>query len=515
MKKLWILLMASAFIFWSSVSATIINIPDDYATIQQGIDASSDGDTVLVQPGTYVENINFNGHNIVLGSLFLTTEDTTHISSTVIDGNSSGSVVTFENWENSTCLIKGFTIRNGTGTIHLEGYRCGGGIFCYNASPTIENNIIEDNNSSYLGGGVYCEYSDAVIRHNIIIGNSADGFFGGGGGIACMEGNVSIENNIITENECRGDISEGGVAFGGGIHCSYSTSPILNNIISMNNAVGSTSEGGGICLDHCSNFLKGNIIFGNEISCPPNYVASGGGIACWISNSIIVNNVITGNSASHGGGLICETDLPTLINNIFWGNTATVAGNEFHHVEGNSVTYCDIQGGWEGEGNINTDPLFRDPENGDYRLMSTACGDPYDSPCIDMGDPFILDNLLDCDWGLGYERSDMGAYGGQAIPTDIREEHPPSLPIACDLLQNYPNPFNASTTLSYMLPQSGSVTISIYNLLGQRVATIFEGDQQAGQHTITWDATDFPSGIYFARLEVGEYSKSIKMVLLK
>ena len=63
-------------ILGSITSATVINIPADYATIQAGIDASSDGDTVLVQPGTYVENINFNGHNVVLGSLFLTTGDT-------------------------------------------------------------------------------------------------------------------------------------------------------------------------------------------------------------------------------------------------------------------------------------------------------------------------------------------------------------------------------------------------------------------------------------------------------
>jgi hypothetical protein len=121
--------------------------------------------------------------------------------------------------------------------------------------------------------------------------------------------------------------------------------------------------------------------------------------------------------------------------------------------------------------------------------MSTACGDPYDSPCIDAGDPSIFDYLLDCDWGLGGQRSDMGAYGGQAIPTDIREEHPPTIPMACGLLQNYPNPFNAATTLSYMLPQSAPVSITIYNLLGLRVATIFEGNQQAGRHTITWEAT--------------------------
>jgi len=86
-------------------SATIINIPADYPTIQQGINVSAVGDTVLVQPGTYVENINFNGHNIVLASLFLTTQDTSYISSTIIDGNQAGSVAAFESGEDSTAAI--------------------------------------------------------------------------------------------------------------------------------------------------------------------------------------------------------------------------------------------------------------------------------------------------------------------------------------------------------------------------------------------------------------------------
>ena len=92
-----------------AATATIINIPDDYSTIQAGIDASINGDTVLVQPGTYVENINFNGRNILLGSLFITTGDTINILQTIIDGDSLGPVVTFNSGEDSTAIIAGFT----------------------------------------------------------------------------------------------------------------------------------------------------------------------------------------------------------------------------------------------------------------------------------------------------------------------------------------------------------------------------------------------------------------------
>jgi len=72
-------------------------------------------------------------------------------------------------------------------------------------------------------------------------------------------------------------------------------------------------------------------------------------------------------------------------------------------------------------GNIDVDPLFRDPANGDFHLMSTACGDPYDSPCIDAGDPSITDDFLDCMYGLGTSISDMGAYGGGCsyVPGDV------------------------------------------------------------------------------------------------
>ncbi len=133
-----VLSLALVIMVTSFVSATIINIPDDYTSIQAGINSSSDGDTVLVQPGTYVENINFNGHNIVLSSLFLTTGDTSYIEQTVIDGDSAGSVVTIESGEDSTTVINGFTITKGKAQL-------GGGIYCNNSSAIITNNYIKFN----------------------------------------------------------------------------------------------------------------------------------------------------------------------------------------------------------------------------------------------------------------------------------------------------------------------------------------------------------------------------------
>ena len=128
MKTLAVLTIAVFTILACTIpaSSATISIPDDYATIQGGIDASSNGDTVLVQPGTYVENINFNGHNIVLGSLFLTTGDRSYIQQTVIDGDSAGSVITFSDGIDDRSHVTGFTIQNGFS--HF-----GGGISCRNS----------------------------------------------------------------------------------------------------------------------------------------------------------------------------------------------------------------------------------------------------------------------------------------------------------------------------------------------------------------------------------------------
>ncbi len=161
----------------------IINIPDDYPTIQQGIDAASTCDTVLVDTGTYVENINFNGKNITVASLFLITHDTSYISQTVIDGGNgnNSSVVAFYNGEDSTALLCGFVLQNGEGTWvgdYPSVRNLGGGIYCFESNPTFQNLIITNNESYDAGGGIYFELSQSTLQNVTIKNNSSQ--FGGG-----------------------------------------------------------------------------------------------------------------------------------------------------------------------------------------------------------------------------------------------------------------------------------------------------------------------------------------------
>ena len=125
--------------------AEILNVPDDHETIQAGIDASEDGDTVLVQPGEYVENIRYLGKDIVVGSLLLTSGNEAYIDSTIIDGDQRGSVVEFSERVTSDAKLTGFTIQNGSGTSFGFGELMGGGIFILQSDVVIEHCRIRDN----------------------------------------------------------------------------------------------------------------------------------------------------------------------------------------------------------------------------------------------------------------------------------------------------------------------------------------------------------------------------------
>jgi len=89
------------------------------------------------------------------------------------------------------------------------------------------------------------------------------------------------------------------------------------------------------------------------------------------------------------------------------------------------------------------------------------------------------------------------------------------LPEEFALRQNYPNPFNPTTLIRYDLPMDCQVRLEVCNILGQKVASLVDGKQKAGYKAATWDASSLSSGIYFYRLQAGDFSATRKMVLLK
>jgi acetyl esterase/lipase len=128
-------------------------------------------------------------------------------------------------------------------------------------------------------------------------------------------------------------------------------------------------------------------------------------------------------------------------------------------------------------------------------------------------------------YGLGIHGGDVAQWPAMFVnwlysigvvtnPTSI-ENTETEFPIEFVLLQNYPNPFNPATTIRYSLPQEGKVSLEIYNLLGQKLETLVDEYQPAGEHMLQWQSKYFPSGIYFMRLQTGTQVKTMKLVLQK
>ncbi|MEW6522972.1 MAG: right-handed parallel beta-helix repeat-containing protein [Bacillota bacterium] len=158
------------------VPSRTICVPGEFPTIQEALDGARDGDTVIVRPGIYLENLDFRGKQVRLCST--DPKDRKVVRSTVIDGGHRGSTVYFRGGEQQGAVLSGFTITNGHG--RLDGEWCGGGISILNQSgPVIEHNIVEGNCSDGDGAGIFVDRSWPTVRYNLIQANQAAGYGGG------------------------------------------------------------------------------------------------------------------------------------------------------------------------------------------------------------------------------------------------------------------------------------------------------------------------------------------------
>ena len=371
-----LLMLIFAFSF-----ADVINVPADQPTIQAGINAAVNGDTVLVADGTYIENINFLGKAITVASHYLVDADTSHISATVIDGSQpsnpdSGSVVYFIAGEDTNSVLSGFTITGGSGTMTeftnqgvVYPIRAGGGILCYESGARITANVIMNNNvpvfdlscgggvgvladssgahvridsnkiisnsinSGYLNWGSGVElYGNGTITNNNISSNSSDAIAQAHGAIHCWAdltpGFVLIKDNHITHNEVNGNEAfAGGITIDPGIDASVIDNDVSDNVLNGTNGIG-----GGIYVRRTTGaiLIDGNKLTNNMINNSND--AWGGGISLWAddpatnTNILITNNLVSGNQAKEGAGIYSRRSKANIINNTIVNNTATIQG---------------------------------------------------------------------------------------------------------------------------------------------------------------------------------------------
>jgi hypothetical protein len=418
---------------WAAGSTIIVNWngSGNYTTVQAGLNAALDGDTVRVMPGRYREVVTFPNRAITLTSSNLLDPNT--VAATIMDGDTdqnpwtaNGSVLTLASG-NAARTITGLTITGGyTGYWSGEG----GGINGTSASSmTISHCRIVENNAGYGGGlanvnGLIerCEISgnqaswggglydctgtirDCTISANTahsgggasassaefvscrVLGNSAD-YDGGGisGGYTS-----AISDSVIAGNTTNGH--------GGG---AYSVATIRNCVVTQNRA----SQGSG--LDSCGTVTNTRIV-GNGIwyDAPYDYYLGAGVSACGtlkdclisgnraddaggVYNTVLVQNcTIARNTAESGSGLRSAGQPTTIQNSIIWYDSVA---DPYSQVV---VRYSDIPGGWSGPGNLNTDPNFAATETGTWTFVSAYDPNSGQTYLLDLEATWVADELV-------------------------------------------------------------------------------------------------------------------------
>ncbi|MCD4746029.1 MAG: right-handed parallel beta-helix repeat-containing protein [Bacteroidales bacterium] len=532
--------------FWLYGNIIIVdqNGTGDYITIQEGINNANTGDTVLVYPGNYIEIVDFIGKDIVVASLFLTTQDTSYISQTIIDGNHENyRLVRFTNGETDNARLIGFKITNaylgfvdkpylwiplGLG-VYINGsspviennriinnyygewYCTGGGIVVENSSAKIINNIINNNDNAYHGGGIYINNSvNVLIESNSIDNNTVNSGYGvsyGAGIYIDSSHYILISNNTIRDNYNN-------YGYGGGIYILASDHiTILNNYIS-NNILGGC-EGGGIYTQLSSDIsIIGNLFYNN---CARWF---GGGISCNNSEILIANNTICFNKADNsstfgkGGGLYCYNSSPNIYNTIFFFNFAAGSGNQVY-LDANSdpnFFFCNIEGGLSAfglgdtvvynglyENNIETDPQFLLSGDHPYNLNAS-------SPCINAGNPdttglYIPEVDLAGNMRVVQDIIDIGAYEYQ-FTSNITYPNP------SDNILVFPNPANDKVTIRIPEIEFQKAWVTITDMKGNPVLKI-----QIVNPFVEYDLSSLPKGIYIIKIMSGKLIKTEKIIL--
>lgn len=408
-----------------------------FQTIQQGINAAAGGDTVMVAEGTYNEHINFIGKNITVQSTDPTTPSV--VDSTIIDGTSSGTVVTFATGEGSGAVLNGLTIRNGQSTGTASSH--GGGIDIQNASPQVLNCVVTNSHTATDGGGIaIVGGSSPLIQGNTITLNTADGW---GGGIFVF-GDTSDPENVISANP-----------------------DLIRNRISANTA---EWDGGGIaCFEACTVFIKSTVIDNNDSGQVGGGLFVGYGVTVTVENVTLADNSALGSDAAdpggpvtrvgRGGGMACWFSSPMYADSsIFWGNSAKNNEGDQLSLEGTanvSTYYSSLEGGqsavytdpaatftW-GVASQSGDPLFA-PAAGDYHLQSlvgrydpatdTWVTDAAISPSIDAGGLHLAADLEPLP---SAGRVNAGGYGN--TPEASRSGFPFDVTLVLDFDWTYQN----------------------------------------------------------------------------
>ncbi len=336
---------------------------------------------------------------------------------------------------------------------------------------TLEDNLL-----------VNCEISDASVSAIKVEGDSKVDIIG----CKIFENNSSAieiigsDNVLISQNIIANNTNSGNTA---GIICNTSSVEITNNVI-----VNNTGQWGAFNLSNGSNAI--------------------------ITNNTIANNLSTNNNGTTPYLMFLMNSVPVITNSII------IDSGEIYFPQSTPIiTYSCVTGGFAGEGNIDEDPLFVAPTEGDgtdYNGLIASWWLQVGSPCIDAGNPDAMYNDADG------TRNDMGAYGGPngMEPTDSDDNTVDV--IAVNSISVYPNPFNPTANIALSINENDiqqPVSVKIFNIKGQLVKTIVNNEIVQNTNFV-WNGKDnkgnsTSSGMYFVKMKTATSEVSKKMLLIK
>jgi predicted outer membrane repeat protein len=363
------------FLMVPTCRATVIHVPADCPTIQDGINAAAPGDTVLVASGTYSPSANGESFPIVMvSSVALLSESGPDV--TVVDAEGTNTVVRCHG-VNSAAAIEGFTI---TGGAAGTGISFGGGMYCFQSSPQIESCVFRENWASDKGGGMYCSNLSMPMLWNVLFVDNSCGMEGGGMAVE-VDSSPYLSDCDFIGNEA---------AYGAGI-CfwnNFSGDPFLSEVRFLGNTA---SAHGGACYCRSTGPWITDCLFSS------NSAHSGGAFYCSQSSPSIHRTTFFANAGVNGGIMHCSSpeSMPGFEYSILAFSTQGVAVNCVEECSP-VLTCCDVYGNeggdWVGciagqlavNGNFSEDPLFC---TGCYSLQEC-------SPCVQ-----------------GYGCGQIGAYG--------------------------------------------------------------------------------------------------------
>jgi hypothetical protein len=385
----------------------------------------------------------------------------------------------------------------------------------YGNGIVISNNIIQNNGShDSWNSGIFVKGTSGSISGNTIYHNGyGDSQFGYSHGIYIDQGATDIE---IYENIVHGNNKGHGIQI-------KSNADVYRNLVYDNHHAGVYF--GENSNDDIIGNIYSNILYGNMQGIL-EMMKDGGDIRLNIYNNSLYHN---GDGSGWSAGILIEDSITSFIarNNIIYptndGDTYDIVSQSNAEIDYNcvyrsnpgnfisyggssrSLSYWQNTLGFDVHG-INDDPEYNDPGNRDFTLQKT-------SPCIDTGTDVGLTQDFEGNSVPQGSAPDIGAYEYLATGVD---EQSRGRQLMFRLYQNYPNPFNPTTRITYYLPSSSYVTLTIYDLLGRAIQTLVSEFQTSGSHSVNFDCGNISSGIYFYQLKAGnKFVKTSKMILMR